>query len=304
MSLDNRRMTDAARELVCGSPADRKSYIDTDRFIPHKRAQLLLEDFEAVFTHPPTHRKPNRLLLGDSNSGKTMLIERFMRSHPPNPNPEGTATIIPVLNVLMPPTAKARQLYIKILSALGAKHAQYAKTSDLAGLSLRLMKEVGMGMLIIDEFHNVMQGRLPQRVEMLNVVRDFSNELRIPIIACGTRKALNAITYDEQLANRFKPVPLPRWRPNKETSALLNSLETSLPLKNASNLSEPTTMRLLLTLSEGTIGELIGLVRISAKKVVDQGGTHITQETIKSANYTPPSLRKANAERILGVQKS
>jgi Bacterial TniB protein len=47
----------------------------------------------------------------------------------------------------------------------------------------------------------------------LNLLRFLGNELRIPLVGVGTHEAYLAIRADDQLENRFAPLPLPRWEP-------------------------------------------------------------------------------------------
>jgi len=54
-------------------------------------------------------------------------------------------------------------------------------------------------------------------------LRWLGNELQIPLIAVGWR-GLHAIQSDDQLTNRFEPVPLPKWRAGKEYDQLLRTL--------------------------------------------------------------------------------
>ena len=84
-------------------------------------------------------------------------------------------------------------------------------------------------MLIIDELDNVLAGSSNVRRAMLNLLRFLGNELRIPIVAVGTREAYLAIRTDDQLENRFEPLPLPVWEEDGEFLALLASFVAMLP---------------------------------------------------------------------------
>ena len=66
------------------------------------------------------------------------------------------------------------------------------------------------------------------------------------------------------MASRFALAPVPRWRYGEDYLALLDSLEAALPLARASRLSDETIARAIFALSEGLIGEIVGIVTRAA----------------------------------------
>lgn len=43
---------------------------------------------EVLYTFPVRQRMPNLLLVGPTNNGKSMIIEKFRRTHPAQPGVE------------------------------------------------------------------------------------------------------------------------------------------------------------------------------------------------------------------------
>ncbi len=301
--LEERKLYPQTKALLEASDEDRIYEIKSEHFIPHYRVQKVLQEMDDLMNHPPTHRMPNRLLLGKTNNGKSMAVLKFLKANPPEINPDGEAVIVPVLYVLMPAVPKERAFYLKILETLGTKHKTYAPTTDLGSLARRALSVIGLRLLIIDEIHNVLGGNSSERKEILRIIREMCNELKVPIFGCGTPDALSAIAIDDQLANRFVPIALPNWKPNNETRALLNSIEMFLPLKKASGLSQPDILKKILSLSEGTIGEIIALVRLAAIDAIKKKTEQITLSSLEEIDYVPPSIRREQAERLLGINK-
>jgi hypothetical protein len=83
--------------------------------------------------------------------------------------------------------------------------------ADVERQALSLLREMGVRMLVIDEFHNVLAGRGETRREFLNLLRFLGNELHIPLVGVGTGEAYLAVRSDDQLENRFEPFVLPLW---------------------------------------------------------------------------------------------
>lgn len=92
------------------------------------------------------------------------------------------------------------------------------------------------------------------------------------------------------MAIRFDLHPVPRWQYGEEFLALLDSLESALPLSRASDLSDEPLARTIFQLSEGLIGEIVAIV--SAAAAVGSGEERITQSDIEALRYIPVSKRR------------
>lgn len=240
---------------------------------------------------------PNLLLVGATNNGKSMIIERFRRQHPPSSTPD--IEQIPVLCVQMPSDPSIPRFYTAVLAALGAPIWTRRSVPELEQLALSILRNVGVRVLVIDELHNVLAGRADVRREFLNLLRFLGNELRIPLVGVGTREAYLAIRSDDQLENRFEPFTLPLWESNAEARSLLASFASSFPLQRNSELDSEDMARYLIARSEGTIGELASLLMEAAVTAVDCGEESINRRTLNMVDYDGPSIRRRKFEREL-----
>jgi hypothetical protein len=84
---------------------------------------------------------------------------------------------------------------------------------------MRVLRRVEPKMLIIDEAHDLLAGSYRDQRCALNLLKGLANDLRIPVIAVGTEDARHAIQTDPQVASRFDPLHLARW---KESDAFRN----------------------------------------------------------------------------------
>jgi hypothetical protein len=89
------------------------------------------------------------------------------------------------------------------------------------------------------------------------------------------------------MASRFALAPVPRWRHSEDYLALLDSLEAALPLARASRLSGETIARAIFALSEGLIGEIVGIVTRAATQAVRDGAEQITTASIEALAHNP-----------------
>lgn len=276
---------------------ERVELIRADRWIGYPKAVETVARLEALLGWPDKQRMPNLLLVGSTNNGKSMIVEKFRRGHLPVTEPDREH--IPVLCVQMPSEPSVLRFYIALLAALGAPLQPRLRLVDVEQMSLGLLRSTGVRMLVIDELHNVLAGPGSSRREFLNLLRFLGNELRIPIIGVGTREAYLAIRSDDQLENRFEPVVLPLWTVSADTVSLLASFAAALPLQHPSNIATDDMAQYLLARCEGTIGELARLLTAAAIAAVESGEEGINQRTLAMAEYVGPAERRRVFEREL-----
>ena len=268
--------------------------IRTDRWVSYGRAEAALTAMEDLLNFPKRTRMPNLLLVGPTNNGKTMIVEKFRRAHPLTAacQPESGAAHVPVLRVQMPAGPDEPRFFGAIVDELGYPHMLTDRGSKRQDAALRMMRETQVRVLIIDEVHNILAGSRLQQRRLLNVLRWLGNELQISLIAVGTAEALHAVQSDDQLANRFEPVELPPWRAGNEYEQLLSTLEAVLPLRQPSDLVEDELASKILASAEGILGEIVSIVTRAAVRAVSSGNEAITAELIDQTGFIAPSQRR------------
>jgi TniB protein/TniQ protein len=180
--------------------------VRADRWIGYTRATEALNRLETLLSWPAKQRMPNLLLIGPTNNGKSMIIEKFRRTHLPVSHQDREE--IPVLVVQMPSEPSVGRFYTALLAASGAPLRPRQRVPEQEQLALSLLRAAGVRVLVIDELHNVLAGRGDTRREFLNLLRFLGNELRIPLVGVGTRDAYLAIRSDDQLRRPVgEPVP-------------------------------------------------------------------------------------------------
>lgn len=295
-------LSETARKALSLSDADRIKYIMEDRWVGYTHANEILIRMEDLLNHPHCSRMPNMMLTGRSNSGKTHLVKRFRDLHLPDSNPEGGSISVPVLYIEAPGKPEITALYSSILSLLCVPYNPKSKEEILEAQVIKVLQSINLGVLVIDEIHNLIAGSLLKQRAYLNSLKRLGNQLERSIIGVGTADALRAIQIDEQLSNRFKPEVLPPWKLDKEFLRFLASLERIIPLRDPSNLIEKSLAIKLHTLSEGSIGELSSLLNMAAKWAIRNtkpgDPERIDEAALKACGYIPASLRKEEVRKI------
>lgn len=267
-------------------------------WIKYDRGERLLELLEDRLAEPRSHRMRNILIVGDTNGGKTKIARRFMRRHQPELN-LASASVVPLLFVEATASDESR-FYNAILEELPVyKGSQTARADVKEQHVLRAMRDCGIRMLIIDEFHNLLNAPTQKQNNFRRIIRMLGNQLMIPIVALGTRDAFSAISSDPQLANRFQVVSLPKWKlendkdPDRpsEYRQFLTTFERALPFADPSDLGNDPMAERIYSLSEGTIGEATDLLRDASRWAVRNERSRLTVEALEQCGYVPPSRR-------------
>ncbi|HET9504238.1 MAG TPA: TniB family NTP-binding protein [Hymenobacter sp.] len=279
--------------LMQEPPARRIKELALSPVIGYPLAKKAMDRLEDLLVHPPTHRMPNLLLVGNTNNGKTVIAGRFLELHPAYSLPDEDFVRVPVVMVQAPPIPDEKRLYNGILDKLATPYKVNDKIDRKQHQVMQLLATVQARMLIIDEIHHVLAGNLTKQRGFLNVIKYLSNELQIPIVAIGTKDAFRAIHTDPQLANRFEPHLLPRWRDGEDYRRLLASFERKLPLRKSSYLESDELSLKILSMSEGAIGEISNLLRQAAIRAIHNGQECITTRLLEQIGWQAPSQRKA-----------
>lgn len=287
-------MTTATNPQVEGRILD----IRQDVWIGYDRALQVRSQLDTLLNHPRTHRMPNCAVIGETNNGKTMLLNNFCRRHNPPDDPNAEKTVLPVLMIQTPPEPDEGRLYYALLERLCAeKSAREPVDSKLARLRL-ILQHLETKMLIFDEFAHVLAGTDKKLRRFLNALKYLGNELQLPIVVSGTPEVLNALATDPQLANRFKPAFLPKWTEDRleEFARFVVSIEPRLGLQEKSPLLTKEALMGLLHFSDGLIGEVVELLRLLAQAAIRSGSERIDpgmieRAALKKIGWVVPSER-------------
>ncbi len=80
---------------------------------------------------------------------------------------------------------------------------------------------------------------------------------------------------------------------------LLASFQSVLPLRNPSDLLDNNIRALILTRSEGTIGEIASLLTKATCAAIRSGKEYIDQEILEQTDYRSPTERRRLYENLL-----
>lgn len=291
-----------AREVLALPNDARIRHIQEDRWVGYSRANEIIAKLEDLLVHPKVGRMPNMLIVGKTNNGKSHLVKHFNALHPAEDNPTGEGLLVPVLYIEAPDKPDISHLYSIILNLLCVPHRANDKEELKLAQVIKVLNSIELGIIVIDELHNLIAGSLLKQRAFLNAIRYLGNQIQRSIVGVGTVEALRAIQIDDQLSNRFAPEVLPTWQLDMEFLKLLASLEKIIPLRDPSNLTEKTMAMKLHAMSEGTIGELSRLLNMAAiwaiRNTKSGALERIDEKALNACGFIAPSRRKEEARKI------
>jgi len=276
---------------------ERLQLVPADRWIGYTRATDALARLESLLRWPRKQRMPNLLIVGPTNNGKSMIIEKFARDHPRYAK-DGWL-YAPAMVIQTPANPTLTRFCTAVLTAMGSEPEPRTQATELERRALVYLEDARVGVLVLDELHNMLAGNAAERRKFLNLLRYLGNTLRVPLVGVGTHDAYLAIRSDDQLENRFAPLVLPRWTADEQARSLLASFAASFPLRRPSPITTPEMAGYLVDRSEGTIGELATLLCEAATLAITTGEEAINSVTLGQVDYLGPTERRRAFARAL-----
>jgi hypothetical protein len=295
---DAAHLDEAVRSDLLLSDERRFARIDRDRWIGYGRAKTVIEEMERILKSERRQRPDNLLIVGASNNGKTAIARRFIARMVPPEDAGARYSNIPVALIQAPNGPRIRQLLTAIRSALGQPAGRRESTAQLRAETYKMMRGVGLRLLLIDDLHNIRgAGVTPILVEL----REIGSVAGVSLGCFATKEIAYALRQDDQLANRFDLMTLRRWDiEDPDYWRLLHTLGRRLPLRAPSNLTDPELASQIMARADGLIGAMTKLLRQAAVHAVRTGHERIDRAMIdKVVTTTPEGIEAlATSERL------
>lgn len=282
-------LTEATANLLDLPVAQRVRSVFVERFIYHEQITDLIKHCEHLMYKPRGVRPKGLLVSGPSGSGKTALAEALIRrcvmqeatrEHPANK---------PVLYFCMSNAREAKEIFTRLLIALGFPHIASLTGNARRLKALGLAEEANLRLLIVDEIQDVLLTTPRQQELALLAVKDIMNSLKVPVLALGTENARGALEADPHLKSRFQPRELPTWRCDDYLRHFLEVYESTLPLKKRSNLGSLLMRKLIIKETDGQLCEIVDRLQRAAALAIENDHEQITRELFERARFEIPS---------------
>ena len=275
---------------------ERIAEVRRDFWVGYTTARQIIADLDDLLRYPKKIRMPNIAIIGETNNGKSFILDKFVgrNSLPFDPNEDKTT--LPIVHIRLRAKADETRLYNAILSSLFASGPDRESADAKLDRIHRLFFQLETKMLVVDEFQHSTCGTKQKIRELLHSLKNLGSDLKIPIIIGGTPEVLNVLQSDPQIANRFQPRHLNRWKMSDEYLSLLATIQLKLKLRENYDLTADSIAKRILLLSGGILGDMVDLLVCIAANAIRTEAEVITvkmlsNEHLKEVGWAPPSQR-------------
>lgn len=286
-----------AKEVLALGKQERLLFAKRDWWIDYPAATALLEDLRRILDGPRAARAECRLIVGDSNNGKSAIAAKFNREHPATHDEATGVTRVPVLYIPVLPEPTREMLYIEILNQLRVPWSPREKLKQLRQKVYRQIEDLDIRMLILDEFNIIKSLPGKKLTEFLTEIRTLTVYHRLSIILFTSKEGVIATQSDAAFQNRFVPKYLVPWNQSVDLRTFIAKYEGRLPLPEPSNLADDEFMNVLSAESEGLIGELKQMLVNLATFAIQNDKSKIDPGMLKDIQWVAPSKRGLEVSR-------
>ena len=96
------------RHILFLSEKERLEFLDEPRWIGYSTANTIIDNLQGLMNKAKRPRMPNLLIIGDSNNGKTTLINHFSKKFGVTYLNDNQDAVIPIVTIQAPPSANEK----------------------------------------------------------------------------------------------------------------------------------------------------------------------------------------------------
>lgn len=176
----------------------RRAFIQFDHV---KRAHAMLQ--ELVDADYRQYEPDIVFIVGESGTGKTWLINRFLANYPREDRVDHT--VVPVLVVSVPPKCTLKTLPGAMLQALGSPLWNVGSEEQRSHQLETLIKKCEVKLIILNEAnHLVDRGREKSHYLLGDWIKHMSEKTGVPFVLAGIPRVKVLLSVNEQLADRVR----------------------------------------------------------------------------------------------------
>lgn len=272
---------------------DRLSQVWGERWVRHSLADEAIDMLWGLVEKPRTHRPLSRLLIGDTNCGKTAIALEFKDLVESETENEEDRTLNPIVLVQVPPEGSLIGLYDAILRAINAPISKNSVAWRKRDQIVDLLPKTGVRMVIFDEVQHALHGGSKEQSKVLAGIKHLSSTLEIPVVAIGTRDARYAVQTEPQIGNRLEIFEIKAFEPDENYAKFLHQLCKGMKLQKESNFKNIKLVTQFHALTGGLSGETRKLMARAAENAIMTGKERIDLESLKEVEWTVPGRRRS-----------
>ncbi|MCZ8356188.1 MAG: TniB family NTP-binding protein [Cyclobacteriaceae bacterium] len=278
-------LTKATQEFLSQKPDKNQllMYLDEDVWINYDISVNLLNEILALADAKRKHRMMSMAIAAPPNNGKTSLIKEVCKAKKKIINPSGI--VCPVISAELTSNVDLRTFLNLINKAINGAVHYPQKLDSLRDHVLDCLLRYQVKLIIIDEVQ-LLANLTTKRLRMiLDEMKTISNIAQVSFVVFGSDELDVIFSYHPHIRSRFVLRNLPEWQYNEAYLRLLATIESELPFSESSNLTKKETALLILEKTNGTIGEILSVLKELATIAIHEGKNCIDVLDIPKLNF-------------------
>lgn len=293
-------------EVMNASLGDKLTWVANNHFVYYPKATLIIEYLDRIYNEMIRRKGdfPSDVrgltIVGDSGTGKTSIIQEFIRLHNETNDLMNPFNHKIGIAVLESGITGLRGLYSSILQAFGSEYGNMklvkqwrVRVHDLETVLLDYLRRGRLKMLFIDEFQHT--SRLRERTDVIDQLKRTMLVSQVAFIPVGIQQGVkDVVEQDRQLARRC-PIKsfsqLDYWTYNEDFRIFLREYEKFLPFPESSDLSSKDLSKLIFGKEKyehptqgidcTALAELTYFLKDVAARALEMGEDYITTNRIR-----------------------
>lgn len=272
------------RQLLDLPPMERIAAIKKDLWVHHSQYEQIEFIMKLMMSHRGSQISAESLaVLGPTGAGKTSFLLSCRRS-----KDDWKKQII---HFQVKPEIGYRKFVAQLYASVGEPTHRDASVRGtfMYETFAELLKAKNKTGLAFDDMHDLGKNNRDQLAQILILIRGLTAEpCSLSIFGFGLPSLGTILKNEDQLDRRIEQIKLAPWQiQDTELLDFLDLLEELYPLREKSNLSDPTIVHALYQRTQGVMGKMVKLLKGAGCYGIASGEERITVDNIILAHKAP-----------------
>lgn len=174
-----------------------------EAFGPFPAVTQALDHMTDIYGGAPYGGEPRHIMfIGESGVGKSTMLRRFLKDHPPVEHEDRTE--VPVVYLEVPSRASVSALASATLFSMGSTFWDKGTRPQLTTQLMTLLRECGTRIVVFDEMnHLVDRGGQRTHHDAADWIKQLGMVGGVSLVLAGTPRTRRLLDVNDQLRNRF-----------------------------------------------------------------------------------------------------
>jgi uncharacterized protein YqgV (UPF0045/DUF77 family) len=258
-------------------------YLEEEVWIDYDVSNNLLNEIVTLADSKRKHRMMSMSIAAYPNNGKTALIREVCKARK-KINDELNFNY-QIIAAELTSNVDLRTFLNLISKAVNGSVHYPQKLDHLRDHVIDLLVRYQVKLIIIDEAQLLANLTTKKLRMILDEMKTISNIAQVSFVVFGSDELDVIFSLHPHIRSRFVFRNLPLWEYNETYLRLLATIECELPFPEASNLINKDKAQLILEKTNGTIGEILSVVKELATIAIKEGKSKIDISDINRIKF-------------------